>query len=127
MDMITKNVKHGESNTKIVSAVLNTNIKDDLIEYNCLCCNKNYQKTFDENLKKWSANIHKCFKHHTNKLLLLLRKGIYPYENIGDWEKSSETSLPEKQYFYSHLNMEDITDSDYLHTKRVCKDFEIKD
>ena len=39
MDMITKNVKHGESNTKIVSAVLNTNIKDDLIEYNCLCCN----------------------------------------------------------------------------------------
>ena len=52
MDMITKNVKHGESNTKIVSAVLNTNIKDDLIEYICLCCNKNYQKTFDENLKK---------------------------------------------------------------------------
>ena len=52
MDMITKNVKHGESNTKIVSAVLNTNIKDDLIEYNCLCCDKNYQKTFDENLKK---------------------------------------------------------------------------
>ena len=25
-----------------------------------------------------------------------------------------------------HLNMEDITDADYTHTKRVCKDFEIK-
>ena len=36
------------------------------------------------------------------------------------------TSLPEKEKFYSHLNMEDITDADYEHTKRVCKDFEIE-
>ena len=31
-----------------------------------------------------------------------------------------------KKDFYSHLNMEDITDADYMHAKRVCKDFEIK-
>ena len=30
------------------------------------------------------------------------------------------------QKFYSNLNMEDITDTGYLHAKRVCKDFEIK-
>ena len=41
------------------------------------------------------------------------------------WENFNETSLPEKEDFYSHLNMEDITDADYVHTKRVCKDFEI--
>ena len=40
--------------------------------------------------------------------------------------KFSETSLPENEDFYSHLSMEDITDVDYAHTKRVCKDFEIK-
>ena len=45
---------------------------------------------------------------------------------MNDWEKFGETSLPEKEDFYSHLNMEDITDADYGHTKRVCKDFEIK-
>ena len=28
--------------------------------------------------------------------------------------------------FYSHLNMEDISDADYAHAKRVCKDFEMK-
>ena len=28
--------------------------------------------------------------------------------------------------FYSHLNMEDITDADYTHVKRVCNDFQIK-
>ena len=31
-----------------------------------------------------------------------------------------------KEDFYSHLNMEDITDADCTHEKRVCKDFEIK-
>ena len=40
--------------------------------------------------------------------------------------KFNETSLPEKEGFYSHLNMEDITDADYAYAKRVCKDFEIK-
>ena len=36
------------------------------------------------------------------------------------------TSLTEKEDFYSHLNMEDITDADYAYAKRVCKNFEIK-
>ena len=31
-----------------------------------------------------------------------------------------------KQGFYSHLNMEDITDVDYVHTKWACKGFEKK-
>ena len=45
---------------------------------------------------------------------------------MDDWEKFNETSLPEKGDFHSHLNMEDITDADYGHAKRVCKDFEIE-
>ena len=45
---------------------------------------------------------------------------------MDDWEKLDETLLPEKKDFYSHLNMEDITDADDVHEKRVCKDFEKK-
>ena len=56
----------------------------------------------------------------------MLQKGIYPYEYIGDWEKFSETSLPEQEHVYSLLNVEDITDTDYIHEKRVYKDFETK-
>ena len=41
-------------------------------------------------------------------------------------KKIDETSLPEKEYFFSHLNIEDITDVDYSHVKRVWIDFEIK-
>ena len=45
---------------------------------------------------------------------------------MNEWKKSNETSLPEKEEIYSNLNMEDITNADYVHAKRVCKDFEIK-
>ena len=45
---------------------------------------------------------------------------------MNDWEKFNETSLPEKEDFYSHLNMEDIADTDYAPTKKVCQDFEMK-
>ena len=45
---------------------------------------------------------------------------------MDDCERFNEISLPEKEDFYSHLNMEDITDADYAHAKRICKDFEIK-
>ena len=53
-------------------------------------------------------------------------KGVYPYEYMNDWQKLNETSLSEKEDFYSRLNMKDITDADYAHAKRVCKDLEIK-
>ena len=45
---------------------------------------------------------------------------------MDDWEKFSETALSEKEDFYSHLNMDDNTDTDYTFKKRVWKDFEIK-
>ena len=31
---------------------------------------------------------------------------------MNNWKKNNETSLPEKEDFCSHLNMEDITDDD---------------
>ena len=37
------------------------------------------------------------------------------------WENLNETSLPEKEDFYSQLNREDITDVDYEHAKKFIK------
>ena len=65
-------------------------------------------------------------KNDINKFILLLRKVVYPDEYMDDWEKLNETTLLEKEEFYNNLNVEDITDADYMHGKRVCKDFEIK-
>ena len=71
-----------------------------------LCCNKNYQQKFDEKLKERFFNTYKFSNHDKNKFILLFGKGFYPYEYVNNWEKFSETSLPEKEAFYSHLNME---------------------
>ena len=45
---------------------------------------------------------------------------------MDDWEIFDGTSLPAKEDLYGYLNMEDITDADYAHAKRVSKDVEIK-
>ena len=45
----------------------------------------------------------------------MLQKGVYLYKYVDYWEKLNETSLLEKEDFYSHLDMEDITDADYTH------------
>ena len=55
---------------------------------------------------------------------MLLRKGVYPYGYLDEWEEFTETPLPKE--FYNSLNMEDVTDADYMYTERVCQDFEIK-
>ena len=45
---------------------------------------------------------------------------------MDSWERFDETSLPDKEAFYSSLNMEDITDVDYRHAKRVFKNLNNK-
>ena len=56
----------------------------------------------------------------------MLRKGVYPYEYMDNWERFSETSLPNKESFYSNLNMENIDDIDYRHGNNVFKIFKLK-
>ena len=61
-----------------------------------------------------------------NKFILLLRKGVYPYEYVDIWERFGETSLPNTEAFYSSLNMENSTDVDYRHARRVFKNLSNK-
>ena len=56
----------------------------------------------------------------------MLRKGVYPYEYMDSWERFNETSLPDKKAFYSELYLEDITDKDYTHAKKVFEEFNLK-
>ena len=58
-----------------------------------------------------------------NKFVLLLRKGVYPYEYIDSWERFNETSLPPKKDFYSELTLENITDKDYNHAQKVFEEY----
>ena len=58
-----------------------------------------------------------------NKFVLLLSKGVYPYEYMDSWERFDETSLPDKKHFYSELKLEDISDNDYLHAQKLFEEF----
>ena len=56
----------------------------------------------------------------------MLRKGVYPYEYMDNWERFNETLLPSKESFYSNLNMENIDDIDYRHGNNVFRIFKLK-
>ena len=51
--------------------------------------------------------------------MLLLRKGVYPYEYMDDWYRFNEEKLPNKSDFYGSLNMEDISEIHYRHAEKV--------
>ena len=57
---------------------------------------------------------------------MLLRKGVYPYEYMGSWEKIDEAALPPKKDLYSNLNLEDISNEDYAHAQKLWDVFKIK-
>ena len=59
-----------------------TSFKNELIENNFLGCNKNNQKKFDETLMNRFFNKYRFSNHDIIKFILLLQKGIYPYENV---------------------------------------------
>ena len=89
-----------------------------------LNCNKNYKKDFNIELINGFSSTYKFCNGEINKFTFLLRKGVYPYEYINSWKRFNETSLPNKEDFYSYLNMADITDIDYKHAKKVIRELE---
>ena len=86
----------------------------------------NYERDFNKELIKRFANIYELCNEDINKFILLLRKGVYPYEYMGSWERFAERLFSDKEAFYSSLNMEGITDVDNRHAKRVLKNFNNK-
>ena len=95
--------------------------KNGRLNYKCKECKKSYTKLANESIKNCRTLYKFCNGDH-NKL----RKGIYPYEYIDSWERFDENTIPPKEAFYSELNLENITDKDYEHVKKVWEAFEIK-
>ena len=99
--------------------------KNEKLLLKCFNCDIYYKKKFNKDLIKKLKNTYSFCNNDLNKFILLLRKGVYPYEYMDRWEKFNETSLPTKEDFYSHLNMEDIKDIDYRHGNNVFNNFKL--
>ena len=100
--------------------------KNEKLIFRCYSCKRNYEKDFNKELIERFANIYEFCDGDLNKFILLLRKGIYFYEYMDNWERFDETSLPDKESFYSSLNRENIDDIDYRHGSNVFKNFKLK-
>ena len=96
----------------------------------CKSCMENNRckecKKLIEGLIKKFPSIYQFCNGDLIKFILLLRKGVYSYEDMDNWEKFDETTLPSKEAFYSKLNLENISDEDYAHTQKVWQVFEMK-
>ena len=45
---------------------------------------------------------------------------------MDSWERFDEATLPNKKAFYNELNLENITDKDYINAQKVFKEFKLK-
>ena len=99
--------------------------RNNRLNYRCKECKGISTKSINGLIEKFPRMYQFC-NGDLNKFVLLLRKGVYPYEYMDSWERFNETSLPPKKSFYSELNLEDISDKDYLHAQKVWDVFEIR-
>ena len=111
---------------KITSECDFIGFKNNRLCYICKNCGKRCFSSINRLIKKFPI-VYQFFKYDLNKFILLLKKDVYPDENMDSWKKFNETSLPDKKDFYSNLNLEDITDKNYAHAQKVWEVFEIKD
>ena len=120
-----KECKSCEERKKIMSECNFIGLKNNRLHYKYKECSDESYKSRNGLIKKF-LNTYQFCNGDLNKFVLLLRKGVYPYEDMDSWEKFNETSLPNKKAFYSKLNEEGITDKDYARAQKVWKVFEIK-
>ena len=60
------------------------------------------------------------------KLSLMTRKGVYPYDYMDSFDKFNKTELPTKEEFYSILIDEHISNEDYTHAQNVWNTFKLQ-
>ncbi|CAB4006103.1 Gastrula zinc finger, partial [Paramuricea clavata] len=77
------------------------------------------------NLSKNGADMFPILQRYveSEKVLLLLRKGVYPYDYMDSVKKFDKETLPPQECFYSILNDEHVPDADYDHATRVFEAF----
>ena len=98
---------------------------DEALIFRCFNCKKNYEKEINKELIERFASTYRFCNIDLNKFVMLLRKGVYPYEYMDSWDKFNETSIPNKESFYSNLTMENITETDYIPAHNVFKTFKL--
>ena len=124
VDNITDNI-HNDKCIKCKSNLCFVRAINEKLIFKCIDCEKEYEKEFNKELIERFANTYKFCDNDLDKFIMLLRKGVYPYVYIDEWDKFNEKVLPGKESFYSNLTLENISETDYAHANNVFKKFNI--
>ena len=124
IDNLTDNI-HNDKCDKCKSNICFVNALNEKLIFKCIDCEKEYEKEFNKELLERFSNTNEFCDNYINKFLILLRKGVYPYEYMDGWDRFNEKVLPDKDSFYSNLTMQDISKTDYAHANNVFKKFNI--
>ena len=73
-------------------------LKNNRLIYKCKECEEKWKRPINELIANFPS-MHQFGNGNLNKFVVLLRKGIYPYEYIDSWERFDETALPPKEIF----------------------------
>ena len=124
VDNLTEDI-HGDKCVGCKSDLSYMKVIDEALIFRCFNCKKSYKKEINKELIKRFASTYKFCNNDLNKFVMLLRKGVYPYEYMDGWDKFNETSIPSKESFYSNLTMENVSETDYRHANNVFKTFKL--
>ena len=96
VDNLTEDI-HGDKCIDCKSDLSYMKVMDEALIFRCFNCKKNYEKEINKELIERFASIYKFCNNDLNKFVMLLRKGVYPYEYMDGWDKFNETSIPCKE------------------------------
>ena len=60
---------------------------DETLIFRCFNCKKNYKKEINKELTERFSSTYEFCDKDLNKFIMLLRKGVYPYEYMDGWDK----------------------------------------
>ena len=89
----------------------------------------NYLFNKDTNIQSIKNKFPSLFQHFKDDAKKLLRKGVYPYDYMGeDWEsKLKQTELPDIKYFHSSIDNTKCSTDDYEYAQEIYDYFKCKE
>ena len=124
LEFLIKNAYHAKKEKKNNQSVILLGLKITDWVTNA----KNVKKHESQQMKQLKnfPDLYWFYNGDLDNFLLLLGKGVYPYECMNSWGKFDETSIPPEKAFSSELNEEGISDADYACVEKVWEIFKIK-